>query len=204
MGDAASAEFRDILETTKRVTARLREAGVPFALGGSVACWARGGPETVNDVDLLVAESDSGAALGLLREEGLEIEQAPEHWLIKAWDGDVLVDLIFELTGVGRSEQVIERAERMRVAALDLPVARMEDVLTAKLMALDEHNLDLASPLSIARATREQIDWSELRRLTEGSPYAAAFFTLVDRLGVCEPADPAPGSGAGPQIRVVS
>jgi hypothetical protein len=203
MGDGASAEFRDILETTRRVTARLREAGVPFALGGSVACWARGGPETVNDVDLLVAEEDCEAALEILREEGLEIERTPEHWLVKAWDGDVLVDLILELTGVGSAQKVIERAERMRVAALDLPVARMEDVLTAKLMALDEHNLDLASPLRIARATREQIDWGELRAQTAGSPYAAAFFTLVERLGVCGPA-PAPEQGAGPTVRVVS
>lgn len=33
----------------------MREAGVPFALGGSLACWARGGPPTDNDVDLIFA-----------------------------------------------------------------------------------------------------------------------------------------------------
>jgi hypothetical protein len=31
---------------------------------------------------------------------------------------------------------------------------------------------------------REQIDWDELRRRTEHSPFAKAFFTLVEELGI--------------------
>jgi len=38
--------------------------------------------------------------------------------------------------------------------------------------------------LEIARACREQIDWDVLRGETEQSPYAKAFFTLVDELGL--------------------
>jgi hypothetical protein len=38
--------------------------------------------------------------------------------------------------------------------------------------------------LEIARTVREQIDWDEVRERTDGSPYAKAFFTLVDELGV--------------------
>ena len=33
-------------------------------------------------------------------------------------------------------------------------------------------------------AVREQVDWDLVRRRTDGSPYAAAFMTLVERLGV--------------------
>jgi hypothetical protein len=31
---------------------------------------------------------------------------------------------------------------------------------------------------------REQIDWDEVRKRTSESPYAKAFFTLVEELGV--------------------
>ncbi len=51
-------------------------------------------------------------------------------------------------------------------------VLRPEDVLVTKLMALTEHTLDYESCLEIARALREQIDWDDLRRRTESSPYA--------------------------------
>jgi len=33
---------------------------------------------------------------------------------------------------------------------------------------------------------REQIDWDEVRVRTEASPFARAFFTLVEELGVVE------------------
>jgi hypothetical protein len=38
--------------------------------------------------------------------------------------------------------------------------------------------------LEVARSLREQIDWNEVRARTDGSPYADAFFTLVERLGI--------------------
>ena len=60
----------------------------------------------------------------------------------------------------------------------------LEDVLTTKLLSLDEHQLDLSWLLQISRAVREQVDWEALRARTDGSPYAAAFFTLVERLGI--------------------
>ena len=41
--------------------------------------------------------------------------------------------------------------------------------------------------LEWARALREQIDWEDVRQRTEASPFAKAFFTLVESLGVVEP-----------------
>ena len=36
----------------------------------------------------------------------------------------------------------------------------------------------------MARAVREQLDWVEVRRRCDSSPYAKAFFVLVEELGV--------------------
>jgi hypothetical protein len=60
--------------------------------------------------------------------------------------------------------------------------------MTQKLLALTEQEPDYSGVLEIARAVREQIDWNEVRMRTEHSPFARAFFTLVEELGVVEPA----------------
>ena len=74
----------------------------------------------------------------------------------------------------------------MRVASLDVPVASMEDVLTPKLLAFDEHYLDYTGALRAARALREQIDWEVVREKTCHSPYARGFFALLEALEIIE------------------
>jgi predicted nucleotidyltransferase len=176
--------FDELLETLKRSSAALREGGVPFVLGGGVAIWARGGPETEHDLDYFVKPEDAERALQVLAEAGFRPEKPPEGWLYKAWDHDVLVDLIFDPTGVTVDDAFIEGAEETEVHAVRMRVLRPEDVLVTKLLALTEHSLDYESLLEIARAVREQIDWDDVRRRTEDSPYAKAFLTLVDELEV--------------------
>jgi hypothetical protein len=51
-----------------------------------------------------------------------------------------------------------------------------------------EHELDYESVVQMARPVREQVNWDEVRRRTDGSPYAAAFFTLGEELGILEAA----------------
>jgi predicted nucleotidyltransferase len=178
--------FDDLLETLKRAAALLREAGVPFVLGGGVAIWARGGPESEHDLDLFVKPKDAETALEALAAGGFRAEKPPEQWLYKAWDGDVMVDLIFEPSGVTIDDEFIERAPETEVQAVQMRVLRPEDVLVTKLLAMREHEVDYESVLEIARAVREQINWDEVRERTDGSPYAKAFFTLVDELEVSE------------------
>ena len=67
-------------------------------------------------------------------------------------------------------------------------VMRLDDVFVAKLLALDEQNLDYKSLLEMARPVREQVDWEEVRDRTAESPYAMTFFTLVEGLDVVQPA----------------
>ncbi|UGS36634.1 nucleotidyltransferase [Capillimicrobium parvum] len=175
--------FDAIRETMRRCAAVLRDAGVRYALGGSVAAWARGGPETCNDLDFIVAPDDAARAQAALIAAGMRPEQPPEDWLLKVWDGEVLVDLIFHLTGVD-VPTALERAEVMPVAAIDMPVLRLEDVFTAKLLSFNDHHLDFTGVLQMARALREQVDWAALEGATDGSPYARAFLTLAQELGV--------------------
>jgi hypothetical protein len=191
-GDCRS-EFDGLIDALRVVVPALHRAEIPFMLGGSMAAWAHGGPEPSNDLDLMLREVDAEHALEVLAAAGMRTEHPPEEWLVKAWHGDVLVDVIFGPRGLPIDDEVLGRARVMSLSALRVPVMALEDVLTTKLLALDEHQLDLTRLLQIARAVREQVDWDELRRRTAGSPYAAAFMTLVERLGVVAAAEGAYG-----------
>jgi len=176
--------FDQILDTLKKSTCALREAGIPFALAGGIASWARGGPPREHDIDYFVKPEDAERALAALAEAGMRPEKPPEGWLYKAFDGDVMVDLIFEPASGPVTDEELERADEMEVQATRMRVLAPTDVLATKLLALKEHEVDYDSVLEISRALREQVDWDALRQRTAHSAYAKAFFTLVDELGV--------------------
>jgi hypothetical protein len=184
--------FNALIETMKVAVAVLRDAGIQFMLGGSMAAWARGGPEPDNDLDLMVKPEHAEAALQALAEAGMRTERPPEEWLYKAWHGEVMIDLIFAPSGLELTDEVFERADVLAVMAISTPVMALEDALTTMLYAVDEHALDYSRLLAITRALREQIDWPALRQRAAGSPFAKAFLTLVDELGIA-PAPRAPG-----------
>lgn len=179
----------DLISTMKHSLAALRDADIDVVLGGGLAVWARGGPATEHDVDLFVHEQDAERALAALVAIGFRSERPPEGWLFKTWDGDILVDLIFRPAGGRVGEALFARAESMEVMAQPTLVAAVDDILVSKLLALAEHDLDYRPILEIARSLREQVDWADVRRRTSGSPFAAAFLTLVEQLGIARPAD---------------
>jgi predicted nucleotidyltransferase len=181
---AGEEEFDRLVESTRKVSAILRDADVPHALAGGLAAWARGGPKTEHDVDFMVKPEDAERALEALAQAGLPTERPPEGWLVKAYDGDVLIDLIFNPSSGSVTDAILERADQLEVQAMPMPVARLEDVMVTKLMALTEQEPDFGGVLEIARSLREQIDWDEVRRRTDSSPFAAAFFTLAEELQI--------------------
>jgi hypothetical protein len=132
----------------------------------------------------MVKPEDAEQALATLAAIGMRPERPSEGWLYKAFDGDVMVDIIFSPVGVAITDAVLARAEMLEVEAQPMLVMTLEDVLVTKLLALDENSLDYKAVLQISRSLREQIEWEDVRARTAGSAYAAAFFTLVEELGV--------------------
>src|SRR5205823_13955709 len=159
---------------------------IDVALAGGFAVYARGGPPTEHDVDFIIRAEDVERAIDVLTEAGFRAERPPEGWLFKVFDEDgAMIDLIFAPNSKPEVvPEMLERAEELEIYAITMKVMSVSDVLATKLLTLKEHEVDYESVLEIARACREQVDWDLLRSQTEGSPYAKAFFTLVEELGL--------------------
>jgi hypothetical protein len=181
--------FDDIVDTMKRSIAAFREAEIPFLLAGSLAVWAQGGPEKRKDLDFVVKREDAQRAIDALEGIGMRPEKPPEDWLYKAWDGEICVDVIFEPLNLPIDDSVLARGRELNVLAMTVPVMGLEDVLYSKLLALNEHYTDYTGLIGLARAVREQVDWDDLRSRTEHSPFARAFFVMLEGLEVLEAAN---------------
>ncbi|MBE3203438.1 phospholipid-binding protein [Parafrankia irregularis] len=188
---------RGLRESLKRVAVTLKEAEIPFALGGSYACWARGGPEPVHDVDFMLRESDVPAAVDVLRSAGLRPVDPPEDWLTKVYDGDVLVDLIHHPVGRAVTDEMLARSRDLSVDSVRMPVLDATDWFEMTLLALDERYCDLGRVLPMIRAMREQVDWAQVRRATADSPFAEAALLIATRLKLIPPPVGVPAPPAG-------
>jgi hypothetical protein len=181
------SSFEELIEAMKASAGILQHAEIPFVLGGGLSAWARGGPKSEHDVDFLLRPQDADTALAAFESAGWQTERPPEGWLYKTWhDNGALVDLIFNPASGPITDEIIDRAPVAEVMALRINVSTLEDVMVSKLLAMTEQEPDFSSVLEWARALREQIDWEAVRARTEASPFARAFFTLVEGLGVVD------------------
>jgi hypothetical protein len=168
----------------KRVAVTLKRADVPFALAGGFAGFARGGPEPGHDVDFYLQEASVARAQQALDDAGLRIEAPPEDWLVKVYDGDAMVDLIFAPKAGPVGSDLLERSTAIEVDSVEMPVLSTTDLLIDKLLALDERYCDLASLFPLVRAVREQVDWAQVRARTTDNHFAQAFLDLCERLSI--------------------
>jgi hypothetical protein len=204
MTDASGPDFAQIEATLKKAAKALRDAEVPFLLGGSLASWARGGPESTHDLDLMVKPQDAERAIEALVSAGMRAEEPPEEWLYKAWDGDVLVDVIHHPKGIEVDDAVMARGDSLAVLSMEMRVMALEDVFVTKLMALSEHALRFEGVLRMARSLREQVDWERVRSATASSPFARAFFTMAEGLGVVPEDGAAAARGGRARVSVLT
>ena len=150
------AQFEQILAAMKAAAAALRDGGIPFALAGGLAVYARGGPPTEHDVDFLIQEDDVGRAVELLGAAGFRAERPPEGWLYKVYDeNDSMIDLIFAPNNrPERVAAILDRATDLEVYAITLPVMTATDVLESKLRTIKEHEAGVSGGAACRRCRR--------------------------------------------------
>jgi predicted nucleotidyltransferase len=176
-----------LLQALKRAASCLKQAELPFALAGGYAVFARGGPQSEHDVDFLIRGRDVEAAVAALAECGFRIERPPEDWLVKAYDGDSMIDLIHRPVRREVDDEMLGRAAEIEVGAIVMPVLDASDLMVLKLRSLSEHHCDMSPVLAIVRAVREQVDWELVREETQDSPFASAALHLAQGLDLIPP-----------------
>jgi hypothetical protein len=181
-----SAERDEVRELLKRTAVALKQDGVPFALCGGYAAWARGAPEPEHDADFLVPEADAERAAKALADAGLQVADPAEDWLLKVVGEQAFVDVLWRTCGHPVEQDLIERADELPVLSVLMPVLEATDIVVTKLMALDEHYCDFARLLPVARALREQVDWSRVARDVAANDFAVVFLLLLERLGIID------------------
>jgi hypothetical protein len=179
-----------LVATLKRVAAVLRLADVPFALAGGYAVYARGGALSDHDVDFLIREADLDSIRSALKDDGLSVVEPPEGWLIKAYDEDRMVDLIFRPVLRPVTDDVLADIDELAVGGSHIPVLSATVLMAYKLMAMNEHSCDFAPSLALARSLREQIDWARLRADVATSPFAVAGLVLIRGLKIADFEEP--------------
>lgn len=179
-----AASDRDLMTTLKKVAAVLKQEGIPFALAGGFAAYAHGGTSSDHDVDFLLREYDVEKALEALGRAGFRVVRPPEDWLVKVYDGDLMVDLIHRPVDRPVSDGTLADAVPVSVGAILMPVISATVLMEHKLLTFGQHYCDFAKALPLARSLREQIDWVRVHEATRESPYAQAFLVLLDKLDV--------------------
>jgi hypothetical protein len=189
-GSAANGpdDDADLREALKRTAVALKESGLPFALSGSYAAWARGAPEPSHDVDFVVAEDDAERAVEYLSGVGLTVERPPEDWLFKVFTDGAMVDLLFRANGEPVRRADLEAAEDLDVISVHMPVLTATELVVQKLKSLDERYCDFGAVLPLVRALREQVDWPAVEDRVAGNDFAEVFLDLVRRLDIAPPA----------------
>ncbi|WP_040808798.1 hypothetical protein [Nocardia concava] len=181
-----TATIDELLHALTRAVNTLADNDIRFAVAGGCAVYARGGPVSDHDVDLFIKPEDIGRARTALVRGGLRLSEPPEDWLTKAYADDTLVDLIYRPNNREVTDEMLDRAEVMRIGPTIAPVISGTDLMVDKLLVFDAHRLDLSPLLRTARDLREQVDWPSVIEQTSHSPYARAFLGLLADLNVIE------------------
>jgi hypothetical protein len=197
-------ESETLIQTLKRVAYHLKRMGVPFALAGSFAVYARGGRPGDHDVDFLIKQEDAERALAGLCEVGFRGYVPPEGWLVKVYDEDRLVDLIFSPVQRPVTDETLADTDVLSVDACHMPVLSATELMIHKVLSFGPHYCDYTRALPVARSLREQIDWSRVSREISHSPYAQAFMVLLDRLNVVSLSETSSAMAGRPKLKEVA
>ena len=143
----------------------LSDAAVPFLVGGSHAFLEYTGiVRNTKDFDLFLRPADMDRAMEALRDGGYRTELTFPHWLGKAWQHDVFVDLVFN-SGNGVcpvDDEWFDHAVETQVLSMPVKIVPCEELLWQKAFIMERERFDGADIMHILRARGDQLDWGRL------------------------------------------
>ena len=152
------AFYRDIMQT-------LKEAGLPFLVGGAYALsYYTGVSRYTKDLDIFIMRRNYARVSETLQQAGYATELLYPHWLAKACFKDDFVDLIFSSgNGIADVDQGwFERAPSVEVLGVSVGICAIEETIWSKAFIMERQRYDGADIAHLLRACAETIDWHRL------------------------------------------
>jgi predicted nucleotidyltransferase len=165
--DHAERVFLEVLGDALRAA---DQSGAPYLLMGGIASGILGRPRWTHDLDFFVRPQDARPMLRVFAEAGFRTEETDPVWLYKAWEHDVLVDLIFYGTGgIYLDEEMLAHSCLREFKGYHVRIPSPEDLIVIKALVHKEetsrHWFD-----ALALISRCDLDWEYLlRRARRGS-----------------------------------
>jgi hypothetical protein len=162
--DSSNLQPRDVY---RRCAVLLRDAGVPFLVGGAYA-MAHYTPlvRDTKDFDLFLRPGHVQWAMDVLAQDGFEVALPYPHWLGKAYLGPTFIDLIFS-SGNGVAlvdDEWFQHAPTVEVLGMQLLVCPAEEVIWSKAFVLERERFDGADVAHMIRDSGAGLDWQRVLR----------------------------------------
>src|SRR5947209_1381921 len=152
-------------EFYRRAMTRLRDAAIPFLVGGAYAMERYTGIERhTKDFDVFVRPRDAAGVLDLFSKAGYHTERTHPHWLGKVYDQDAFVDVIYRSgNAVAEVDDAwFEHAEADEVLGIPVGLCPAEEILWSKSFVMERERFDGADLAHLLRARAERLDWPRL------------------------------------------
>jgi hypothetical protein len=156
---ASDAAFDRVL---KEAVKAVEDAGIRFLVLGGLASSLVGRPRWTHDIDFLVRPDDARGILEALRDAGFRTEETDPVWIFKGFKDDVMVDVIFMVTGgIYLDDEMEQRSVIRDYEGLAVRIPSPEDQIVIKAIVHREetsrHWFD-----ALAILGRAQIEWEYL------------------------------------------
>jgi hypothetical protein len=143
----------------------LDRAGLPYMLGGALALHAYTGIwRDTKDLDVFVPGKAVAWILETLKNAGFETEITEPHWLAKAWQGDLFVDVIYanDSGTVVVNESWFADAQEIEVLGRRIRVIPAEEMFLSKIFVASRDRWDMSDVLHLIFARRGELDWQRI------------------------------------------
>lgn len=151
----------------RRAMRTLKEAGVPFLIGGTYAFTRYTGiVRPTKDIDIFLKQNDIERALNVFEKAGYRPERPFPHWLAKAYCDKNFIDLIFSsANGIAVvDDEWFEYAVEDEVLGLTLKLCPPEETIWSKAFIMEKERFDGADIAHLIRYQGDNFDWKRLLR----------------------------------------
>lgn len=149
----------------KRALTALNAGGVPYVVAGAYAIYAHTGIyRETKDLDLFTEPRHVVEAMRALKQAGFRARLEQPHWLSKALEGELFVDIIY---GMGNGLASIDAdwyrySQPAILAAVPVRMAPAEELLWHRLFISERHRQDMADIVHLIVSVGHAMNWERL------------------------------------------